>query len=66
MTVTINGTLRSFDREMSVLELLRLLDISSEGVAVALNGSVTPRKQHVHTMVQDEAIVEIIRAVAGG
>lgn len=66
MTITINGTLRSLDGEMSVLELLRLLDISSEGVAVALNGSVTPRKQHTHTTVQDGAVVEIIRAAAGG
>ncbi len=66
MTVTINGTLRSFDREMSVLEVLGLLEISSEGVAVALDGSVIPRKQHPHTSVHDGAVVEIIRAAAGG
>jgi sulfur carrier protein len=66
MTITVNGMIRVFDREMSVAELLRALDVQTDGIAVALNASVVPRKQHAHTIVHDGDAVEIIRAVAGG
>lgn len=66
MTVVVNGTVRQFDQEMSVEALLRLIDIPREGIAVALNASVVPRKNHAKTMVRDGDTVEIIRAVAGG
>ncbi|MBM3265037.1 MAG: sulfur carrier protein ThiS [candidate division Zixibacteria bacterium] len=66
MTITLNGMLRSFDKEMSVAELLCALEIASEGTAVAVNASVVPRKQHGQTYVREGDTVEIIRAVAGG
>lgn len=66
MTVTVNGTVREFDREMSVTEVLRVFEIKPEGIAVALNAAVVHRQAHARTMVRDGDIIEIIRAVAGG
>lgn len=66
MTVTVNGTVREFDREMSVAELLRVFEIKPEGIAVALNATVVHRQDHARTMVRDGDVIEIIRAVAGG
>lgn len=66
MTVTINGEKQSFEKELSVAELLRHLELPLEGIAIALNASVVRRKEHGQTIVHDGDAIEIIRAVAGG
>ena len=66
MTVTVNGLIRALNREMSIAELLQELSLPAEGIAVAVNASVIPRKSHPHTMLSDGDVIEVIRAVAGG
>jgi thiamine biosynthesis protein ThiS len=51
---------------MSVTDLLRRLNLTTDGIAVAINASVVTRKNHAHTIVHDGDTIEIIRAVAGG
>ena len=66
MIITINGTIRELDQELSITELLQDLDLPPDGIAVALNGSVVLRKEHPKTILQENDTIEIIRAVAGG
>ncbi len=66
MTVKLNGTTRELSQGMSIADLLRDLDVSVEGTAVALNGAVVPRKEHHRTVLRKDDEVEVIRAVAGG
>ncbi|MEX2158751.1 MAG: glycine oxidase ThiO [Dehalococcoidia bacterium] len=66
ISLTINGKPRTFEHELSVLELLRALAIDARLVAVAINGEVVPKKQHAETSVHDGDLVEIVRMVGGG
>lgn len=66
MTVTVNGTSRKLPRDASIAALLKDLGVPPEGTAVALNGAVVPRKEHGKTVLCDDDVVEVIRAVAGG
>ena len=66
MTLTVNGTTRELAPDTSIADLLEELSVPSEGTAVALNGSVVPRKEHGLAMLSDDDVVEVIRAVAGG
>jgi sulfur carrier protein len=66
MEVRVNGTLRQIDDDLTVAELLELVDAPTTGVAVAVDGSVVPRAAWPTTSVHDGAVVEILTAVQGG
>ena len=66
MNVTVNGVIHNLNREMSLTDLLQELSISPEGIALAVNATVIPRKNHPQTILNDGDVIEIIRAVAGG
>lgn len=66
MNVTVNGTTRKLPGATNIAGLLKELGVSSDGTAVALNGAVVPRREHGTTMLADDDVVEVIRAVAGG
>ena len=65
MTVTVNGKIRALNREMSIAELLQELSLPPEGIAVAVNASVIPRKNHPASMLNDGDVVEI-KGCGGG
>ncbi len=65
MTIILNGQSHQ-TIAANVAALLRELDFSQNGVAVALNGSVAPRAQHEETAINEGDRIEIIRAVQGG
>jgi sulfur carrier protein len=66
MTVTVNGVIHNLNREMSLTDLLQELSLPPEGIALAVNATVIPRKNHPQTILNDGDVIEIIRAVAGG
>ena len=66
ISLTINGKARSLEREMSVPDLLRVLEINQRLVAVAINGEVVPKREHARTTVRGGDAVEIVRMVGGG
>jgi sulfur carrier protein len=66
IVVTINGKDHSFEGEMSVADVLSLLDIRESAVAVAVNREVIPRSEHGRTIVHHGDRMEIIRPVQGG
>ncbi len=68
ITVQVNGVPRELEPGTHVGALVaRILGTeSSQGVAVARNGEVVLRAEWMAVVVEDEDIVEIIRATAGG
>ncbi|MFZ5481375.1 MAG: sulfur carrier protein ThiS [Myxococcota bacterium] len=50
----------------TVAALLAELEAPPEGVAVAVNGEVVPRREWATRALSDEDRVEVIRAVGGG
>ncbi|GAA2056442.1 sulfur carrier protein ThiS [Williamsia deligens] len=65
ITVTVNGTDHDVDDDISVSDLLRVLDLPDQGVAVAVDGSVRPRSTW-EDGVSAGARVEVLTAVQGG
>ena len=66
VSLTVNGKPRELERETSLPQLLRLLDIDVRLVAVAVNGEVIPRRQHGGIVLRDGDEIEIVRMVGGG
>ena len=66
VSLTVNGKPRELEREASLPQLLRLLDVDVRLIAVAVNGEVVPRRQHEGIVLRDGDEVEIVRMVGGG
>jgi len=66
MTIQINGEEHSLVLGLTLTGLLQELGLSEEGVALAVNGQVLPKKNWVSQVLSDGDRVEIVRAVGGG
>ena len=66
ITVQINSKSHNFDDEITIKELLPVLEIQKNGTAVAVNGKVVPRSLHEDHILSDGDLLEIITAVGGG
>ena len=64
--VTINGEQRTFDRSLTVAELVDELALKPKGVAVELNREIVPKSQWQQTSVSDGDEIEIVTFVGGG
>jgi len=63
--VRVNGREHAIAR-CNVREMLGRLDIGERGVAVALNGTIVPRSEWDRTFVDENDMVEVVTAAAGG
>lgn len=66
MTIQVNGESKSFDREITVSQLLRDLGVNAPHVAVELNLEVVPRAKHADTKLRDGDRLEVVTLVGGG
>ncbi len=67
MRIRLNGEERAVSDGATVATLLAELGLETRmGVAVAVDRSVVPRRDHATTALRDGADVEVIRAVGGG
>jgi len=67
MEVTINKKTYHFEDGVTVEDILKKLEISTEnGIAVALNYSVVPKSNFGSTRLKQGDVLEIIHATAGG
>jgi sulfur carrier protein len=64
--VTVNGAPCEVPPEATVLDVVVAVGVHPEGVAVAVNGEVVPRREHTSAKVQAGDRLEVIRAVGGG
>ncbi|CAM4119836.1 sulfur carrier protein ThiS [Kibdelosporangium persicum] len=66
MKARVNGVERELAEGATIADVLRLLEVPPNGVAVAVNGEVVPRAKHPETVVGEGADVEVLTAVQGG
>lgn len=64
--IKLNGEFREVKTGANLLVLLDELNLPQDGIAVAVNDRVIPRKDYLETQLQDSDQVEIIHAVGGG
>ncbi|TAA45772.1 sulfur carrier protein ThiS [Corallincola spongiicola] len=66
ITVKVNGEAVDCPVSSTVADLLRLTEVDTLGVAIAVNQQVLPRAQwHLHELVGDEEL-QLFKAIAGG
>ncbi|HEU5118589.1 MAG TPA: sulfur carrier protein ThiS [Isosphaeraceae bacterium] len=66
MTITVNGDQRELPQPLSVTELLHVLGLRPNQVAVEINRELVPRASHLQTMVNEGDVLEVVTLVGGG
>ncbi len=64
--IEVNGQARSVPQRTTLRELLAVLELSDQGVALAVNRSVVPRQQWSERQLAPSDRIEIVRAIGGG
>jgi sulfur carrier protein len=64
--VVVNGQVKAVPEGLSVLELLRVLGVEPDRVAVELNRSIIRRPQWESVRIEPNAQLEIVQFVGGG
>lgn len=66
MKITVNGEPRELDSGVSLAEMLRLLRLPTDRVAVELNRDVIRKKDWESVRIDDSDSIEIVHFVGGG
>ena len=66
MFLKVNGESVDINDGAKVSDLLDMLEIPKTKVAVERNGIVIPNSQLLTTTLEDEDVIEIVRAIGGG
>ena len=66
MKVTVNGEVREIDGEMTLAQLLDMLGVPAQRIAIELNREVVRRKEWTNINVSDADRIEIVHFVGGG
>ncbi len=64
--IEINGEARRVPQRTTLRELLDVLELPDQGVALAVNRSVVPRQQWSARQVAPSDKIDIVRAIGGG
>lgn len=64
--IEVNGQAHSVPQHTTLRALLAVLDVSDQGVALAVNRSVVPRRQWSERQLAPSDRIEIVRAIGGG
>jgi sulfur carrier protein len=66
MELYLNGQIQQFETALSVAQLVGLLSLQGQRIAVEVNRSIIPKSRHAETRLNDGDRVEIIQAMGGG
>ncbi len=66
MRILINGESKELDDGVSLAQMIKLLDLPPQRVAVELNREVVRRTEWDSTILKDDDRVEIVHFVGGG
>lgn len=66
MRIQVNGDPREEEENISLLQLVAVLNLKAEQVAIELNHNVVRRTQWETTVLQPDDRVEIVHFVGGG
>lgn len=64
--VFINGKKKLLEKNKNLTEVLKLLKITKNGIAIEINSAVVPKSQYVNTFVKDNDRIEIVQFIGGG
>ncbi|MFK7769375.1 MAG: sulfur carrier protein ThiS [Mariniblastus sp.] len=64
--ITINGEKKSFEKGLSIAQLLAKLELNSRAIAVEVNQELRPRDTHETTEINAGDVLEIVTLVGGG
>jgi sulfur carrier protein len=64
--VTLNGEVRNFPPQTTLLDVVRALNLEPERVAIELNRSIVKRQLWPGTVIGGGAEIEIVQFVGGG
>ncbi len=64
--VIVNGMRKTVSKEMNVHEIIKELDYTQEGFALALNGTFVAIATYETTIIRDNDSIEILAPVQGG
>jgi sulfur carrier protein len=66
ISVSINGSLSTFDQPLSIAALLEQMQLGGKRIALERNGEIVPRGQFSQQMLADGDRLEVVVAVGGG
>ncbi|MFC5048008.1 sulfur carrier protein ThiS [Aquimarina hainanensis] len=66
MTINVNNQQQKIEENSSVQTLLQLLQLSSQGIAVAINNTIVPKTDWETLLFKEGDNVIIIQATQGG
>lgn len=66
ITLTINGTNRTFSSTLNVAELIEQLGYTGKRIALERNGEIVPRSTYANVQLADGDKLEVVVAVGGG
>jgi thiamine biosynthesis protein ThiS len=67
MNIVVNGEKRLVRESSSMIDLLHILGLQDkQSIAVAINGEVLPKKDHLKYIIKEHDIIEIVHAIGGG
>lgn len=66
MKITVNGESREIPENTTAIDLLSLLEMQNDKIAMEVNMEIVPRSQHSEFRFSDGDKVEIVRAIGGG
>lgn len=66
ISLTINGTPRTFERALNCADLIRELELAGKRIAIERNGEIVPRSQYGAVHLADGDKLEVVVAVGGG
>ena len=64
--VFINGNKKLLENNKNLIEVLNLLKIEKNGIAIEVNSTVVPKSQYVNTFINDNDRIEIVQFIGGG
>ena len=64
--IIVNGMRKAVSKEMNVDEIIKELNYTQEGFALALNGTFVAIATYETTMIRDNDSIEILSPVQGG
>ncbi len=66
LQIQVNSEPQTLDDGSTVADLLGILELGSEGVAVEVNRTILPRASHADTRLEDGDRIEVVTFVGGG
>ena len=66
ISISINGASSTFDKPLSVADLIEHMQLGSKRIALECNGEIVPRGQFAQHMLTDGDKLEVVVAVGGG